>query len=195
MTRKLPFDSPEFPHGERRGYARGCRCDPCRAGNASDRLQLRRRHAQRDTPEGIPHGYPRYINWSCRCDICKAANLERIATDSERRKGRGDTPHGTTSGYRFWRCRCDLCCKANGAARQALSRRHQDEAKPHARRHYAQWTGPELELASRRDLSTRQVAQMIGRTYWAVQTMRAALSKEPGLDQIAGVSRREAEAS
>jgi hypothetical protein len=192
MTKKLPFDSPEFPHGERRGYARGCRCLDCKAGNAADRLRLRRKHAQRTTPEGIPHGYSRYVNWSCRCEICKAANLERIAADCERRKGSPDTPHGTLTGFRFWRCRCDLCRAANRAARLALTLRHQGETKPSARRHYAQWTGPELELASRRDLSTRQVAQMIGRTYWAVQTMRAALSKEPALDQVAGVSREAA---
>jgi hypothetical protein len=27
----LPFDHPDFPHGERRGRARGCPCDPCAA--------------------------------------------------------------------------------------------------------------------------------------------------------------------
>jgi hypothetical protein len=189
MTRKLPFDSPEFPHGERRGYARGCKCAPCRAANSADRTRLRRDRAQRQAPENVPHGYSRYINWSCRCEVCKTANLQRIAEDSERRKGRTDTPHGTTTAYRFWRCRCDLCCAANRTARLALTQRHQEETKPRARRHYAQWTGPELELLSRSDLSTRDIARLIGRSYYAVETKRRDLGKEPALDLVAGVSR------
>lgn len=189
MTRKLPLDSPDFPHGERRGYARGCRCDSCRAGNAKAQLELRRDRMRRSATEPVPHGLNGYVNWGCRCEICREAGRIDLRAARERRKGHPGTPHGTTSGYRFWGCRCEECRIAVQKARLALSVRHQAEAKARAHRHGAQWTGPELELASRRDLSTLDVAHMIGRSYWAVETMRRDLGKEPALAQVAGVSR------
>lgn len=50
-----------------------------------------------------------------------------------------------------------------------------------------QWTGPELEMASRTDLTARQVAQMLGRTFYAVRHMRKKLRIDPRYINLAGV--------
>lgn len=67
------------------------------------------------------------------------------------------------------------------------SRARNDRSRESARRHGLMWTGPELEVASREDLSAAQVAAMLGRTLRAVQTMRERMRKEPTLQQLASV--------
>lgn len=62
-----------------------------------------------------------------------------------------------------------------------------EETRSHAHRHGYQWTGPELEIASRTDLSSQTVSVMTGRTLRAVQSMRDRLRHEPKLQQLAGV--------
>jgi hypothetical protein len=71
-----------------------------------------------------------------------------------------------------------------------VQRRHQTATAFKAHRHKLQWTGPELEIASRADLSASDVARMLGRSYWAVTNIRKKL-KNPMLDQVAGASRAE----
>lgn len=40
-----------------------------------------------------------------------------------------------------------------------------------------EWTGPEIEILSREDLTAKQIAQMTGRTYFAVVQARSILRK------------------
>jgi ribosomal protein L24E len=58
-----------------------------------------------------------------------------------------------------------------------------------AHRRGREWTGPELEIASREDLTSPQVAGMIGRTVYGVETVRSRLKREPKLIQLAGLAR------
>jgi len=51
-----------------------------------------------------------------------------------------------------------------------------------------QWTGPELEIAARSDLTAQEVALMLGRTLYAVKHARRKL-KEPKWAEVAGLSR------
>lgn len=52
------------------------------------------------------------------------------------------------------------------------SKAQNDETRDRAGRHGAQWTGAEYELLSRTDLTAPQIAQMLGRTVWAVRHKR-----------------------
>jgi hypothetical protein len=61
------------------------------------------------------------------------------------------------------------------------------ETRRQARRHYYQWTGPELEIAARQDLTAKQVALMTGRTYGAVTSMRRRLRDDPKVIWLAGL--------
>jgi hypothetical protein len=56
-----------------------------------------------------------------------------------------------------------------------------------ARRHGRMWTGPELEVASRDDLTAEQAAVMLGRTLFAVETARRRLRQEPRYQSLAGL--------
>jgi len=76
------------------------------------------------------------------------------------------------------------------ARREASARRDRVQARTleAARRRGYVWTGPELEIASRRDLSTQQVALMLGRTYWAVEMIRRQLRADPRKALVAGIA-------
>jgi hypothetical protein len=53
-----------------------------------------------------------------------------------------------------------------------------DESLAGARRRGYQWTGPELEVLSRRDLTNREVAEMLGRSYYGVVHKRRQLDED-----------------
>jgi hypothetical protein len=52
------------------------------------------------------------------------------------------------------------------------------------------WTGPELELAARQDLTALQVANAVGRTEAAVRTIRRKIRRDPRKANLAGVPRK-----
>lgn len=105
-------------------------------------------------------------------------------------------PHGNTSRYRRG-CRCWDCitairvsearnsgrgassrAPAAGGASQADQRESwrnkmlNDHIRDQAKRLGYVWTGPELEMAARRDLSARQIAVMLGRSVHGVRGAR-----------------------
>ncbi len=116
--------------------------------------------------------------------------------------------HGTRYSYRKRGCRCDQCRKwqrernqryrarnrekANEQSRrwrvthpkehQALLLRQRkkvnDKLRETAERHHQEWTGVELEIASRPDLTARQVAEILHRTLSAVSNMRRRLASD-----------------
>lgn len=57
-----------------------------------------------------------------------------------------------------------------------------------ATRNGQQWTGPELEIACRPDLSARQAAEMLGRSFYAVKHARQKIT-EPKWAEVAGLPR------
>lgn len=66
--------------------------------------------------------------------------------------------------------------RAQVRRRVAQQARWNSTLRDAAHRHRQEWTGPELELVARPDLSARQVAQMLGRTLYAVRTQRHKLA-------------------
>lgn len=62
------------------------------------------------------------------------------------------------------------------------------DTRSQARRNGYQWTGPELEIVAREDLTVKQAALMLGRTFYAVETQRKKLrSGDPKTTRLAGV--------
>jgi hypothetical protein len=81
--------------------------------------------------------------------------------------------------------------KAELLRRSKLIRRKQSRTLEGATNFGKQWTGAELEIASRSELSHREVAAMLGRTFYAVRTMRRRLRSEPIKVLTAGAARKE----
>lgn len=110
----------------------------------------------------------------------------RWASPTIREAGR---THGIRSTY-LYGCRCEDC---TAAARPARRRRHhnQQRATASAPSRYKEWTGPELEIAAREDLTTREVALMLGRTFSGVKGMRAKLLRDPRKQALAGTDYRQ----
>lgn len=154
---------------DRRGYRRGCRCEICRAANATYTKQLRERRRRRLSTTPITHGTDGYSNWGCRCDVCRQAHAIQVRPSTAR-----------------WQDRNRLARNDRNARDFAAM---QEETRERASRNGYQWTGPELELAARKDLSAREVAIMIGRTLSAVQHIRRKLKEDPATINIAGIAR------
>lgn len=65
-------------------------------------------------------------------------------------------------------------------------KRTNDRSRDIATNHCKQWTGPELEIASRAELSNADVAVRTRRTIRAVETIRRRLKDDPRLYKMAG---------
>lgn len=193
------------------GYRRGCRCDACRAANTARAVRAKAARVARQIPDDVEHGAACYSGWGCRCDVCRAANAAQADSARTARMERPvpDTVKHGAACYSNWGCRCDVCtaawaeaCRAPAAkyrkvhadeisTRQNVRQRaRNDEAREFATRHGYQWTGPELELAARRDLTAAQVAKLTGRTIKAVANMRRKLRDDPKTINLAGLAKR-----
>ena len=183
-------------HGVRSTYERhGCRCEPCRKAN-NDYAKKRRNAAKASPPANLNHGKAStYANYGCRCEMCADARSKELRRQASARKGKQPPSHGV-SGYKHYDCRCEACRQAAAAERSArdagadggkYTQRAQDATLAQAKRHGDQWTGPELEIASRKDLTARQVAFMLGRSLSAVRNVRDRLrNDDPKMARIIG---------
>lgn len=161
-------------HGSPSAYKKGCRCSECRAGRAQRAQKQREGRARRRlrseaAEDSFTHGLAAYTNWGCRCAVCTAEHSAACKGVSQR-----------------WRERNPE--EANERSRQSFAKA-QAETLGRATRHYWQWTGPELELAARPDLSARQVALLIGRTAAAVVAARRRLKEDPQAINVAGIAK------
>ena len=196
----------------RSSYRRGCRCEGCRAANAARHRKLRADRRSRGATPNV-HGSTGYSNYGCRCDVCvEAWRLRCNASDAaarkraeERRISGEEPPEHGVRGFAYYGCRCEVCTSAHRedyrrryaadeAFREKMRKRYrenykdwQQESRQMAERYGEQWTGPELELAARGDLTTRQLAQMLGRTFAAVDAMRNRIRRgDPTANWLAG---------
>ncbi|MCM8555375.1 hypothetical protein [Streptomyces sp. STCH 565 A] len=148
-------------------------------------------------PEYHRHGTPSMYNSGCRCETCSKRQSERAADLKARREERlqargGAIEHGAC-GYANWGCRCETCTTASAAKSRVYRASSQAQTIPVARNHRKEWTGSELELAARTDLTANEVAKMLGRTFNAVTTMRSRMEREPKYASLAGIPQGEAE--
>lgn len=117
-----------------------------------------------------------YQTYGCRCRACTDAMLATNRPSKDRRRGQEPPEHGRT-GYVDYHCRCKVCT----AAAMAAHREWMDEVAVSlpAPRRYAPWTGPELEIIARDDLSITEMARLCGRTYGATSRARRKIRGEP----------------
>lgn len=149
----------------------------------------------RSSDPSINHG-TRYAfdKRGCRCEACTHAHREYRAL---RRRALATTPsdlipHGLL-GYSNYMCRCEVCIAAsaewratNHQARLRQAKRRNATSLDSARKHGQQWTGAEMEIASRRDLTDIEVGRMLGRTVSAVMTMRFKIRHDPKYQRVVG---------
>lgn len=139
------------------------------------------------------HGTLGMYRSGCRCSQCTAtsrgvAKRSRVRARERLKTGSDQIEHGV-EGYNYWGCRCEECKEAAAASTRRRRGAYQSRTLSQARNYGKEWTGPELELAARTDLTAEEVASMLGRTYAAVARMRERLQREPKYANVAGISR------
>jgi len=86
----------DLKHGTPSAYAKGCRCEACKAGH-SDRMKHYRAQRTAMVAAGdsrVPHGTDSgYFNWGCRCERCKAVGSIGNRKRREKRDGGGQERH------------------------------------------------------------------------------------------------------
>lgn len=75
---------------------------------------------------------------------------------------------------------------ARRASRKSIDK-NQAETLPTASRNGHEWTGPELELVLREDLTVKEISLMIGRTFAATAHARHRARTDPKFIRLAGV--------
>jgi len=109
-----------------------------------------------------------FIPWNPRCklcgDPCRRARRSRLRAEWQSTLPRG---------YR------------NSDLQEAAKRQH-DRSLDRARNHGNNWTGPELELVARGDLTTEELTIALGRTSYAIHSARRLLRVDPRKQALAG---------
>jgi Homeodomain-like domain len=169
-------------------HSLGCREPGCvEAANANSRRYRAERKA-RVRAAGTPprnHGAYGYATHGCRCETCVDAFRRSVRPRRERVWGTEPPVHGHT-GYTDYGCRCATCSRAKAAYFARYTARR-DAELPAARRG-AEWTGPDLEIAMRDDLSITEIARMLGRSYSTVVRMRSRIRHgDARLRRLAGL--------
>lgn len=150
-------------HGKASTYSRGCRCAACKADATRRARERRKSRAGRVVLVKFEHGDSGYKNWGCRCEACSSANRatckeyqanNQAVLNARQRDRRREDPETT-----------------NGLNRQQYASVQAATLAKAARRGYV-WTSEELEMADREDLTIREIALALGRSWTAVQKMR-----------------------
>lgn len=202
-------------HPSRHAWNEGCRCDLCSAWDRKRRARAARAEVRAlalasasataranrvalaaTHPEVVPHGTANgYNNWGCRCDACRIAKAaEGVAIRARRAASNPENiPHGTANGYAQWGCRCEACTKAHNDRTVHRSNAKNSRSQEWAVKRGQQWTGPELEIALRDDLTAVEAAKILGRSFSAIQHARARSRRDPRYIKLAGTSRNGSE--
>jgi hypothetical protein len=182
-------------HGSFVGYRRGCRCDECKAARVAHDRAAKLSRKERAEEAAFTHGVSGYTRWGCRCETCSTAKSLALKTWKERSRerlaqGEIEVKHGLNGYIRG--CRCEICRETKAEYSKPFVERWYSEAQSstadRATRRFYPWTGPELELAARKDLTAREVALRLGRSYSAVVTMRGKLKSDPKTINLAGLA-------
>jgi hypothetical protein len=117
----------------------------------------------------------------CACTCGKLFCSSRRDRPVERR------PHGNAARYKAG-CRCEECTAAETTRTNMLKEARQSRTLDSTKKGGQMWTGPELEIATREDLTIEQAAVKLGRTYRAVQNMRRKCRQDPRKMYLLGVT-------
>lgn len=187
-------------HGTLTAYTHlKCRCPECKeVARVYSRERARKLGGFPKKRKEWQHGTLTGVRHKCKCNACKKAQYDAYLRKKKRAMGTEPPSHGTVRGYGLYGCRCEKCTRAQVASNKRYNERSKqnfvarqkwlnEESVNKASRHGYVWTGPELEIASRSDLPVPQVATMLGRSEYAVRTIRVRLRREPKLKWVAGI--------
>lgn len=127
--------------------------------------------------KGIPHGTPSAWQYHrCRCEVCLEARTEYKRSERLRRLARAKitADHGTVLAYRQG-CRCEPCMTAVAEE----SRARNEASRPGAHRHGRRWTSVDAHTAYRTDLTIAERAELLGRTFAAVDDWIRTYDRRP----------------
>jgi hypothetical protein len=179
----------DFAHGLAGYTSWGCRCEVCKTakaeyqaghrsgGKQAEYMKEYRRNRKASLSKGevqFKHGLGGYTNYGCRCDVC-AESYKAWRADNPGKQYHVTHPE-----------------EAAEAAHRKVEE-WQRQTLEGATRYGLQWTGPELEVAARTDLTAREAALLIGRTYASVKNMRRKLAGDPKTINLAGIARNDAD--
>lgn len=162
-------------HGEYSCYYAGCRCEECVTAAAEKRRATRTERAGLTllSPDDPRHGSATAFDyWQCRCEPCR--DYARNRSRSQGKRVQGGSRVGRAHAFNS-NCPCRNCRK------QALraERVRNDESRTAAAHHREEWTGPQLAIAARSDLTRSEAAAMLGRTLSSVTSMRKKIYSDP----------------
>ena len=157
-------------------YCSVANCDRPHAAHDLCATHLRRIQRHGDVERGRAartHGHSGYRG-GCRCDTCREGARARERQTRERRRNAAppEGVHGTRRGYDYWSCRCEKCHAASVPRRLAELKNVNAATRETATRFGRAWTGVELAIADRRDLTAEEAAVLTGRTLSAVLLQR-----------------------
>jgi len=177
---KAARSHPVVSHGLS-GYERGCKCEIC---SEAKRQVYRARKL-------VSHGCSGYTA-GCRCETCTAAvrASHRASEPLRRERARAadyeTVKHGTRPGYDAG-CRCPDCTGANTKVTRSSIVPRYERTLPGARNNGKEWTSADLEIVTRGDLTPAELAQLLGRTLYAVLRARQRARTDPKWLAIQGV--------
>jgi hypothetical protein len=93
--------------------------------------------------------------------------------------------HGSVGRYDDG-CRCEECTRAKTDRTTRRKKRVNDGTQDSAVNRRKPWTGPELEIATRDDLTAAEAAKMLGRSYAAVMMARHRCANDPKWGKVLG---------
>lgn len=173
-------------HGTKSRYVHGCRCQECKAANTAYQRESTEARRSKPVPEGVTHGKACATNYGCKCAVCSEA-VRAYNVELGKRVRAGKVQHrgeGRSSG-----CPCESCRKFHREYQGKWSRRQNSQSQVTATRAGYMWTGAEMEIASRSDLTVKQLAEMLGRSIASVNAMRARIARaEPKVIEMLGAS-------
>ena len=165
-----------------------------------EEILARKRRRYAANPENVRESRRRWL--AANPEKVRESKRRRYAANPEKeaerhRRYRAANPEKIRERERRWRAANPEKIRENRETyrEQALGhdRRRlaaaQARTTDNARRRGYVWTGPELEIAARDDLTVAEIARMLGRTYYAVVTARHRIRRDPRADWLAGLAR------
>lgn len=92
-----PKDTSPYPHGENRGWWRGCRCVECVTAIRAHWKKKRDEIREKPIPDHVHGTVNGYNNFMCRCELCLAA----WQTTYDRNKAWREANHDTITEARY----------------------------------------------------------------------------------------------
>jgi len=138
------------------------------------------------------------------------ASTKKCTRCGEFKSGADFTIYRSSDGYLYLISRCKPCMVIVGAEykkintsyaeahaegqkgnKRAWAAKHIHTTLETATNNNKEWTGPEMEIILREDLTVAEMAKMLGRTYYSVTGMRRQCRRDPRKQVLAGVERGE----